>query len=330
MLIISVLFVYQSLLIMTHAFTQFLSPLRSSLLKTSKIPLGHLKATIHSDSISVKDEVMMMRASEIKKILTSLNADTRGLYDKDELGNLLVSIELDHLSKHSKTSMCTTPMFEVALGSTKQTYVGLNIEIKGKTFRFMVDTGATMNLVKPEVIKQLNLISEQQMAYTVGVGGGGNVAAQKTTIDQVYIGGKYVSMEAAILENAAALPPTAQGILGLGFLSSLGDVVEFNFDTSIFSFGSRSTLLSPLQKRKFHEIKTRRIFSGLIATDLYVNDGNMVYTAMLDMGSAHTIANPLAVEAALGRKLESLPKSSNMCAGIDGNPVVVRIDSYFN
>ena len=47
---------------------------------------------------NVETEVMSLKASEIKRILTSLNANTRGLYDKEELAKLLIQIELESLS----------------------------------------------------------------------------------------------------------------------------------------------------------------------------------------------------------------------------------------
>lgn len=48
---------------------------------------------------SVELEVMSLRAGEIKKILTNLNANTKGLYEKDELAKLLIQIEMESLSK---------------------------------------------------------------------------------------------------------------------------------------------------------------------------------------------------------------------------------------
>ena len=48
---------------------------------------------------SVELEVMSLRAGEIKKILTDLNANTKGLYEKDELAKLLIQIEMESLSK---------------------------------------------------------------------------------------------------------------------------------------------------------------------------------------------------------------------------------------
>ena len=48
---------------------------------------------------TVELEVMALRASEIKKVLSSLNANTKGLYDKSELGKLLIKLELESLSQ---------------------------------------------------------------------------------------------------------------------------------------------------------------------------------------------------------------------------------------
>ena len=48
---------------------------------------------------SVELEVMSLRAGEIKKILTNLNANTKGLYEKEDLAKLLIQIEMESLSK---------------------------------------------------------------------------------------------------------------------------------------------------------------------------------------------------------------------------------------
>jgi hypothetical protein len=117
-----------------------------------------------SDQSSIRDEVMGLRASEIKRILTSIKADTRALYDKEELGALLIKLEMESRGNGQITSI---PMPEVPLGNTPQTYVGIDIEINNNKIRFMVDTGATMNLIRPDVIKQLGLSSEQQVMIMI-------------------------------------------------------------------------------------------------------------------------------------------------------------------
>ena len=157
-----------------------------------------------------------------------------------------------------------------------------------------------MNLIRQETVQRLGLISELQVAYTVGLGGGGTVAAKKCTIQNVVVGDVAISMDTAILENNGALPNSAQGLLGLTFLQTLGEVVEFDFMNLQFRFGQRTALLSPSQLKDLYEIRTRRIYTGLIACDVYINDGPFPFTAMVDMGSAHTIANPLAVQAITG------------------------------
>jgi hypothetical protein len=51
-----------------------------------------------SEDECVKNEVMALRASEIKKVLTNLKADTKGLYDRDDLGKLLIKLELESIN----------------------------------------------------------------------------------------------------------------------------------------------------------------------------------------------------------------------------------------
>jgi hypothetical protein len=51
-----------------------------------------------SEDECVRNEVMALRASEIKKVLTNLKADTKGLYDRDDLGKLLIKLELESIN----------------------------------------------------------------------------------------------------------------------------------------------------------------------------------------------------------------------------------------
>lgn len=48
---------------------------------------------------NVEAEVMALRASEIKSILTSLKANTKGLYDKEELAKVLIQLENESLTQ---------------------------------------------------------------------------------------------------------------------------------------------------------------------------------------------------------------------------------------
>ena len=316
-------------LLLTTVVLFMLSTLASALISENKPTVrlpGRNKLRMNINADGLRYEIESMRASQIKKILTSIRADTKGLYDKADLARQLLKLELEAQAGGVKISV---PMHEVSLGNTKQTYVGLDLDIGGSRFRFMVDTGATMNIVRQETVTRLGASSRNLNTYTVGMGGGGEVAASQTRIDNIRLGGgddgKVISMEAAILKNAQALPPSSEGILGISFLQSLGDVVEFDFDSAQFAYGNRKVILSPMKKQGFHEIPTRRIFSGLIVADMYVNDKSNPFTAMVDMGSAHTIANPLAVSAITNgaKSLDTLPMSQNMCAGIDGRPVPV-------
>ena len=332
---------------------------------------------------AVKERINAMRATAIKQALVSRGIDTRGLFDKAELAAALVRAELATATTPPppgpSASIRTVPMFEVALGAATQSYVGIDLVIQGETLRFMMDTGATMNLIRPDTVQRLGIRSEQQMAYTVGVGGGGSVASRQTTVPNVAVGTApptFITLSAAILDQVPftvyrspfilhpssfilhpssfilhpspftrhpspltphlssvtlvrfdqpkMLPESAEGLLGLTFLQSVGDVVEFDFQERCFRFGPRVAMLSASRRNELHEVRTRRIYTGLIATDVYINGNATPVTAMVDMGAAHTIANPLAVQAITGRGIDALPTTGNMCAGIDGRPVAMR------
>ena len=46
-------------------------------------------------------------------------------------------------------------MFDQSHGNTPIKYVGIDVEIQKKKVRFMIDTGATINLIKKQTINQL-------------------------------------------------------------------------------------------------------------------------------------------------------------------------------
>jgi len=283
-------------------------------------------SSVEKDVAEVTERVNAMRATAIKQALVSRGVDTRGLFDKAELAAALIRVELAAPAPAAQEdpSIRVVPMFEVSLGAAKQSYVGVDLVIKGTTLRFMMDTGSTMNLIRPDIVQRLGIGSASVSAYTVGVGGGGSVASRQTTIPNVGVGSTSVALDVAILDDPRMLPTSADGLLGLSFLQSLGDVVEFDFENLQFRYGPRAAMLSTPRRLELQEVRTRRIYTGLIATDVYVNGGTAPLTAMVDMGAAHTIANPLAVQAITGKGLDALPASANMCAGIDGKPVAMR------
>lgn len=50
-------------------------------------------------------------------------------------------------------------MFDQSHGDTKIKYVGIDVEINKKKVRFMIDTGATINLIRKTSITSLGTVS---------------------------------------------------------------------------------------------------------------------------------------------------------------------------
>ena len=88
----------------------------------------------------IRETVMGMKTGDIKKALISKGADTRGLFDKADLAALLIKMESTAATTTGKVT--TIPIFDVPLGAATQTYVGIDVMIKGEKMRFMVSRSA--------------------------------------------------------------------------------------------------------------------------------------------------------------------------------------------
>ena len=61
----------------------------------------------------------------------------------------------------SNGEVTSLPMYDQSHGDTPIKYVGIDIEINKKKVRFMIDTGATINLIKKQTISQLGMSAPQ-------------------------------------------------------------------------------------------------------------------------------------------------------------------------
>jgi len=114
------------------------------------------------------------RASEIKKILKTICTDNELLSykDKESLSSLLLSKEIDYYKKY-ENNIIKVELIDIDLGKSKNSiglkkYVGIDIIINNKiNGRFLIDTGATTNLIKSDYCKNnnLNFQSNVQMNY---------------------------------------------------------------------------------------------------------------------------------------------------------------------
>jgi len=300
-----------------------------------------------SERTAITNIINTKRASEIKSILKTVCTDNelKGLFDKDELSSLLLSKEIKYLSNSQE--IIEVPLMDIELG-VKNTfgikkYIGIDIIINdGHQGRFLIDTGATMNLIKADFCTKNGLQLQQNTAFTYGLGGSGSIGSYKTTISKFNIkDSRYCisNIDLAVVDKSIILPDGVDGLLGLSFLEQL-NLVEFDFQNKALRFdpyfltssssssstttsSSSSSLLSPLEKSVYDEIVTRRIYTGLVVADCYINNNLDVCSGMIDLGSTYTIANGRTVQLTQ-KTIDELPSSSVTVAGIDNRPINMK------
>jgi hypothetical protein len=60
-------------------------------------------------------------------------------------------------------------MFDQSHGDTKIKYVGIDVEINKKKVRFMIDTGATINLIRKTSITSLGTVFHLLLDFLTGI-----------------------------------------------------------------------------------------------------------------------------------------------------------------
>ena len=55
----------------------------------------------------------------------------------------------------SREAVTSVPLYDVSHGNTPIKYVAMDVDINSKKMRFMVDTGATINLIKKSALNTL-------------------------------------------------------------------------------------------------------------------------------------------------------------------------------
>jgi len=198
--------------------------------------------------------------------------NAKGIFDRNDLLDLLI----DRKAKIADVTSYIS-LEQLSFGD-KNSYIGLTIQISKEKLLFMVDTGATMNLIKREVSSRLGLAASAQQTYTVGSGGLGPIGSSTVAVENGIIGSIQLSFTAAVLENSNMIPSTASGLLGLGFLQSLATrfgpktLLKFDFNSMRLQLGSRESLLTPLIQLNSFCVKSRRIYAGLLVVDVYIGN----------------------------------------------------------
>ena len=216
-----------------------------------------------------------------------------------------------------------------------------------EVFRFLLDTGASVNTVNSDKIEQANLkpIFKGEDLNLLGSSGmGGSIA-----VGDVYLLGDcqleglpppartFVrNLTATSLEHSC---PAGDGLLGQSFLNMFA-AVEFDWKgtdgdppTVIFYFAAPGKDVT----REMSCVPIKR-WANLVTIEISVN--NVTLSALVDTGSPVTVFHPLAAELAnitcfkidesqksnLTEALES--KKVLLSGGVDGNPIpLCRSDS---
>lgn len=280
-----------------------------------------------------------MRASQMKslmKTIPELSNTVKSMYEKGELMKVLLEYE-DKLLKSS--NVLSIPLHSVNYDHVKKTknvpnYIGIDLLSAGvgTPDRFMVDTGATMNLCKASLLRDRPNDYLTQAVTSHGLSGTGTISAKTTTLQQLSVrdvdGVVHAvgSAPAAILENSQALPSEVQGLLSIKFLATVGNVIQFDFTNSKLNFhrgsgASNSALLSPVKKLDMDTVQLIRGFDGLLTCDVYIENNVGPIRSLVDIGSCYTIFNYQAVRL-LGESAVSRLKPTDVkVAGIDNSPV---------
>jgi len=282
------------------------------------------------------DEINSLRAGEIKALLQEKGQSTRGLFEKSELAAKLFEVESGEAPTSSLGDlvgpMMEVPLLDIPLGKggvNDKFYCGVEVRISGKSYRMIVDTAASMNLIKQNVVAEAGLATQSAgvSQTTIGMGGTGSIAAKVCCVPECILapGVSLSSLDFAILDSSASLPQGCDGLVGLSFLAALpGSLSEFDFDRQILRAGMDK--LPPAGD--FAPILLRRLFTGLRACDALLTSAQgetAAIAALVDLGSSYTILNSKAVELLCpGQVLGKLAPSGMKVAGIDGRPVDLK------
>lgn len=296
--------------------------------------------SLFNSSPSRADDLSWYKAKELKQILQLCNINTKALFDKKELENALLK-ELEKWSAEKRACVQSIPLHSVQYGTPPKDYTAIDIELNHLNQRFIVDTGSSINILKSSVFRALppNEIHSSP-TYSKGTGGGGVVpSSSEIKLLSIQLSKTNLSykMPFVLLENMQYFPPDVAGILGINFLENVvignGNGICFNYQNSLFEFGSIERLMSPLQRWNNKKIKITRIPSNLLTCNVYLTSKltsqTVLCQGLIDLGSASTIINIPTVKA-LHEDPVSLPPSPLTCIGVDNRPMRVRVFTIFS
>ena len=247
-----------------------------------------------------KSRANKLRAKVIKQYLGAMGEKTNDCFDKEDLVERLTRAWM----AKSQNSV-RVPLRRVAgvPGNPRAGYCLVTLNVKtededGERFcDFLIDSGATVALVSPELRKMMGKFAEDGAALK-GLGAMGETIRQKVVIKNPSLGAVEIpELDAVVTDlQATGLPPVVGGLLGLDFLKRFE--VEFDFDKEIIAFHPKGSAITGVcDVSSLIKIKLKTHPTGLQLAPISLNNC-APFDAIIDMGSLFSVINWKASERA--------------------------------
>jgi len=226
-------------------------------------------------------------------------------------------------------------VFDSANKKSLKSFLGIELFIKQRSYRFIIDSASSLNLVTKQVISETGLVTKPIESSTVGMGGSGSIFSSVCRVDEAQSAtvGKsalrVLDLEFAVLDDKNTIPNSSDGILGIPFLMALpNSLVEFDFTANVMRAGMSSLpRISDANAARMCPIVLRRGAAGLRFCDARLDGNRVNVIALPDLGSSYTIINTAAAKELTGRSADELPLSDLIVAGVDGKPLQLRLST---
>jgi predicted aspartyl protease len=241
-----------------------------------------------------------LRAKVIKQYLGAMGEKTNDCFDKEDLVERLTRAWM----AKSRDSV-RVPLRRVAgvPGNPRAGYCLVTLNVKtededGERFcDFLIDSGATVALVSPELRKMMGKFAEDGAALK-GLGAMGETIRQKVVIKNPSLGAVEIpELDAVVTDlRATGLPPVVGGLLGLDFLQRFE--VEFDFDKETITFHPRGSAITGVcDVSDLIKVRLKTHPTGLQLAPISLNNCEPI-DAIIDMGSLFSVINWKASERA--------------------------------
>jgi len=193
---------------------------------------------------------------------------------------------------------------------------------------FLIDSGATLALVSPELRKMMGKFAEDGAALR-GLGAMGETIRQKISIKNPSLGSISIEALDAVVTDlrATGLPPVVGGLLGLDFLKMFE--VEFDFDKETIVFHKIGSIkCGALDVSELIKIRLKAHSSGLQLAPIALNNTEPI-DAIIDMGSLFSVINWKASErAGVSRGSPDLDQSGVISSDVTGSQMGLAIGKF--